>query len=155
MSWNGAVKIHWLSLTLEDRMNPVLYHIGSDFLKSHGHYLEIRCRSKGCYALSYWKCLWVILLCVWVDAKMDGVHRNTIAWNRYTACRLCSLLPAICLDVGFFFNAFCPSRRLLSNFEIYTINIMIPMFINQVLKCIYPSKKIKDCFFTDMSKKSY
>ena len=26
-----------------------------------------------------------------------------------------------------------PSRRLLSNFEIYAINVMIPMFINQIL----------------------
>ena len=52
----------------------------------------------------------------------------------YTACRLCSLLPAICLDVCLTISAFCPSRHLLSNFEIYTINIMIPMIINQVLK---------------------
>ena len=45
----------------------------------------------------------------------------------YTACRLCSLLPAICLECLYNNERICPSRHLLSNFEIYTINILIPI----------------------------
>ena len=51
-------------------------------------------------------------------------------------CRLCSLLPAICLDVCLTISSFCPSRHLLSKFEMYMINSMVPVIINQVLKWI-------------------